>query len=94
MVRVGDLELGGWGLREQVVQAAEPAEGAGLDGNQPHSIRAFFWKGLTALQQRARLGVTAPAGSTVLAAQVLHDHVQGVAHVARMLATVYNMLLE
>jgi hypothetical protein len=76
-----------------VVQATETADRPTEPTDGPQGLKQFFKITLKAVQQRSSMGVTAPADSTLRAAQVLRDHVQGIAQVARILTTIYNMLL-
>lgn len=74
-------------LKTGLVQVAVDAYREGL------GLRGFFRGALPLLRKAAAEPITAAAGSRAKAADVIRSHVYSVVHVARILATIYNMLL-
>jgi hypothetical protein len=75
-------------LKVVLVQTAEDVKSEGK------GLRAFLQRALPLLQQSAAGPITAPVGSHTIAADVVRKHVYSLVHVARILATVHNMLLD
>jgi hypothetical protein len=83
-VKVGSF--GGLKLKYQLQLAGDAA-------STHMSLRTLFWEALKLLQQCAQQGVVAPQTSSAWAARVLREYVLGMAHVARLLVGMHNMLL-
>jgi hypothetical protein len=86
-VNTGNTGMGDCGLKTGLVQVAVTEEREGL------GLRGFFRGALPLLQKCATEPITAQAGSHAKAADVIRSHVYSLVHVARILATVHNMLL-
>jgi hypothetical protein len=91
-VRVGPWQQEGCGLGAELVQAAEGAEAAQLLSDEPQGLTDFLKSAVPALQRWVTQGVIAPLQSSLPPVQILQDHVNGVAHVTRILATLHRML--